>query len=228
MAVRRLREAKRVLLVKGFDELNVIRSMDDLYAGLDDDNRKAFRELYVWRYIEVLRWLRPDHEDTVDMMFAMYMTGLLPKEEWEGEKLPDKIPKRSKLGKKADQYLEQLLSTPNEVTQVAYDAEVYRKRDRAAEAVNATPGKRNKQIEMDRQLKYWSRSTAWYSDIICEDASRQAMRDVGIRMVEWVTQKDEKVCAACRDLNGQRFPINQIPSDPHRNCRCYVRPVRGE
>lgn len=201
--------------------------MKDLYAGMDRDNREAFRDLYCWRWIEIIIWLRgfPDHEDIVDDLFAMYVTGLLPDGKVPEDVEDIRIPKDSEIGRKADAYLEELLSEPNPVTQVAYDAEVYRKRDRAEEAVNATAGKRAKQVEMDRQARYWSRMTGWYSDIVCEGANRQALKDAGTGLVRWVTQKDEKVCSECRDLDGQVFPVDQVP-DTHRNCRCYVVPVR--
>ena len=136
------------------------------------------------------------------------------------------IPADSKIGKRADKYLDSLMASPNEVTQVTYDAEVLRKRDRTEEAVIATIGIRNKQIEMDRQLVQWSRFTGWYSDIIEEGASENAIVDSGIKWVRWVTAKDDKVCGECEDLEGRVFKSTEVPEKPHRNCRCHVTPVR--
>ena len=234
LVLTRVRKAKKALLVKGFDELNVIHAIEDLYAGMDQDNRESFRELYCWRYIEVLLDLRKKRE--ADELVEMYLIGWLPLKKDEIRKTDSKkllelaektpVPKGSRMGKKADRYLKQLLETPNPVTQVAYDAEVFRKRDRAAEAVNAAAGKRAKQIEMDRQVRYWSRATDWYADLVTEDANEDAIRDAGYKRVRWITQWDGKVCAECERMDGLIFPVRQIPDHPHRACRCYVEPVK--
>lgn len=234
LVLTRVKKAKKALLVKGFDELNVIHAMEDLYDGMDRDNRETFRELYCWRYIEVLLDLRKKRE--ADELVEMYLIGWLPLKKEEirkmdsgkllelAEKTP--VPKGSRMGKKADRYLKQLLETPNPVTQVAYDAEVFRKRDRAAEAVNAAAGKRAKQIEIDRQTRYWSRASDWYADLVTEDANEDAIRDAGYTRVRWITQRDGKVCAECERMDGLIFPINRVPELRHRACRCYVIPIK--
>lgn len=233
MVLTRVRRAKKVLLTEGFDELNVIHAMEDLYAGMDKDCRESFLELYCWRYIEVLLDLRKKRE--VDELIEMYLIGWLPLKKEEIRKTDSKkllelaeetpVPKGSRMRKKADRYLKELLSTPNPITQVAYDAEVFRKRDRAAEAVNAAAGKRAKQIEMDRQARYWSRASDWYADLVTEDANEDAIRDAGYKRVRWITQRDGRVCAECERMDGLIFPANRVPDHPHRACRCYVVPV---
>lgn len=122
-----------------------------------------------------------------------------------------------------EMYLAGLLSEPNEVTHYTYDTEVYRKRDRAKEAVNAIIGKVKKQIEIDKQLKLWNRQTVWYTDLVSDEAMIAALKDSGVKRVQWVTQKDGKVCEECRERDGKIYPIDKIPVKPHPNCRCWLR-----
>ena len=185
-------------------------------------------------YILAIGILPDDDEDIIEELLEMEMAGLSPFEDFRKASIDEKrssldkiteIPADSAIGKRADKYLDNLFSIPNEVTQVAYDTEVLRKRDHAEEAVIATVGIRNKQLEMDKQLRVWSRFTGWYSDLVEEDACENAIKDSGVKYVKWVTQNDEKVCAECDDLDGKVFGIDNIPNHPHRGCRCYVVPV---
>ena len=186
-------------------------------------------------YIIIIGIASDEDEDIIEEILEMELAGLLPvksitKENAEKvyEQLASitEIPAGSKIGKRADKYLDSLMANPNEVTQVTYDAEVLRKRDHAEEAVIATVGIRNKQLEMDRQLRYWSRFTGWYSDIIEEGACENAIIDSGTEWVRWVTARDDKVCGECEELEGKVFKATEIPNHPHRNCRCSVTPVR--
>lgn len=195
-AVQRNKRAKKRLLLADFDELNVISEMDSMYDGLDTDNRTKFKELWAARYLEMMLFLK---------------------------RKP--IPPDDTIDELAEMYLAGLLSEPNEVTHYTYDTEVYRKRDRAKEAINAVNGKVLKQIEMDKHLRYWNRQTVFYTDIVSDDANIAALKDAGVKRVEWVTQKDEKVCEICRGRNGKVYPIDKLPVKPHPSCRCYFRRV---
>ena len=119
-------------------------------------------------YIIIIGIASDEDEDIIEEILEMELAGLLPVKsitKENAEKIYEQlesvteIPAGSKVGKRADKYLDALMANPNEVTQVTYDAEVLRKRDHAEEAVIATIGIRNKQLEMDRQLRYWSRFT---------------------------------------------------------------------
>lgn len=50
---------------------------------------------------------------------------------------------------------------------------------------------------------------------------------VGVSEVEWITGGDDgHTCNECLDLDGQIFPIDNIPDCPlHVNCRCTLAPV---
>ena len=87
-AVRRVDQTKQRLITLKFDELNVLQEIDSLYAGLELDNRRAFRKLFHDRYVELWIWLKgteyggnlrgnePD-EDILDELIDMALAGLL-------------------------------------------------------------------------------------------------------------------------------------------------------
>ena len=43
---------------------------------------------------------------------------------------------------------------------------------------------------------------------------------IGVRRLVWVTAGDERTCPQCGPLDGKEFPIDQIPSMIHPQCRC--------
>ena len=55
-----------------FDELNVMKEIDNLYSTLDANNRKHFKTLFCDRYREVY-----GEDDSVDELAEMFLAGLL-------------------------------------------------------------------------------------------------------------------------------------------------------
>lgn len=194
-ALQRLRKAKQQMLLYGFDELNVTKQMTALYRGLIQDNRKYFVELFVARYFEIIRFLRK------------------------------KKPQEDEIYEMAEMWVAELLDTPLPQTHYAYAPEIYRKRDRAAEAVNSVAGNVKKQVEMDKHLRYWLVMTAFYIDFVSDGANEKALKDSGVMKVQWNTQEDGKVCATCNEKNGNIYDIDKIPKKPHVRCRCWVSPI---
>ena len=43
---------------------------------------------------------------------------------------------------------------------------------------------------------------------------------VGVKRVVWVTVGDERTCSQCGPLDGQEFPLDEVPPMPHPQCRC--------
>lgn len=189
-AVQRNKRAKKRLLLADFDEMNVISEMDSMYDGLDTDNRTKFKELWMARYLEMMLFLK---------------------------RKP--VPRDDIIDEMAGMYLAGLLSEPNEVTHYTYDTEVYRKRDRAKEAINSVNGKVLKQIEMDKHLRHWSAMTGWYLDFTSQDAEVQALKDSGIKRVQRHEMDDEKTCATCRRSDGKIYDVDKIPPLDHLRCR---------
>ena len=197
-ALRLADQTKQRLTVLGFDELNVLQSVDAMYARLDRNNRRKFRELFIARYTEVMayllgRELTADEEDAIDDLAEIYLSGLLDE--------------------------------PNETTKYTYSAEVLRKRDRAKEAILSVPTKTQKQIQLDKHIRYYQQMTKWYCDDVSDKAAIKALKDAGVKFVVWHTSEDERVCSKCKNKDGKVYPISKLPQKPHLNCRCYVTPL---
>lgn len=119
--------------------------------------------------------------------------------------------------------MSEVLDKPNPVTGYIYTNEVERKRDRATESINASTKKRQ---EFQKALRFWSRQTAEYCDIVTDKATLKAFKDSGVKKVRWVTESDEKVCAVCGPRDGKVYDIDKVPAKPHPNCRCWLEAVR--
>ena len=186
--------AKRKLSVLGFDELNVLRETDALYAKIESECRKAIWNVYYMRYSELWIWLngnRPN-EDMIDELVDMYVAGI-----WE---------------------------IPNETTHYAFQPELIRKRDRAQEAIRSVPTKTQKQIELDKARQFVVQQSTWYLDFASQDAEIQAFKDAGVKKVQRHEMNDDKVCAVCREADGKIYDIGKIPPLPHLRCRRWFLP----
>lgn len=194
--VRRLTQTKAALNKLGFDELSVLKETDSLYAALDEDCRTAFKELWKQRYIEV------------------------------SEALEHPVPDEDMLDELIEMAIAGLLGEPNPVTMYVYETEVYRKRDRAKESILAVDGRSAKDAELDKAMRIWARSSiGWYTDLTANDAALTAMKDADVRYVFWNSEYDTRVCAVCSELDGRKFPIDDVPPEPHPGCRCWLTPA---
>jgi len=65
-----------------------------------------------------------------------------------------------------------------------------------------------------------------------ENKAKQRMDNYkkhGVAEVEWLAALDERTCDECDDLNGKKFPIDEVPNCPlHPTCRCVLLPVIAE
>ena len=119
------------------------------------------------------------------------------------------------------EWVDRFLEETNQVTQYRFNNEVERKAYRLAEQLEVTPD-RNRAI--DKAMKDWSRQIGQYAIDFTDQAVIQAFKDAGIKEAEWVTENDEKRCNSCESLDGQVFPIDEIPPKPHYGCRCRLKP----
>lgn len=196
---KRAAKVKRKLTVLKFDELNVMQEIDSLCEWIAESNRIQFQKQYFARYAEVFLALTGKDALTADY-----------------EDTIDEI---------VEAHLSGLLSEPNDVTHYVYDTELLRKRDRAKEAILSVPTSAQKQIEIDKHIKYILQQTGFYADLVEDDATLTAMEDCGVKHVRWHTQEDRKVCNTCEDLDGNIYPIDSVPTKPHPRCRCYLIPI---
>ena len=122
----------------------------------------------------------------------------------------------------SDEWMDGVLQETDFVTLYRFDTEAERKAYRLAEALET--GK-NRDAEIDKALRLWSRQLGQYAINFTDYAMLMAMDDAGIEFAEWVTMKDEKVCHECGVLDGQVFRVDEFPAKPHWGCRCRMRPV---
>lgn len=121
------------------------------------------------------------------------------------------------------EWVDRILDETNFVTLYRFNSETERKAYRLAEQLEVGPD-RNRLI--DKAMKDWSRQIGQYAINFTDYAVIQAFTDAGIERVEWVTEKDERTCHFCGALDGQEFPIDEIPPKPHYGCRCRLKPIR--
>lgn len=119
--------------------------------------------------------------------------------------------------------MSEVLGKPNPVTGYIYSNEVERKRDRATESINASTKKRQ---EFQKALRFWSRQTAEYCDIVTDEATLKAFKDSGVKKVRWATEKDDRVCPICGPRDGKVYDIDKVPVKPHWGCRCWLEAVK--
>lgn len=120
------------------------------------------------------------------------------------------------------EWIDEILERTDFVTLYRFDTEMERKAYRLAEALEAST-ERNREI--DKALRYWSQQLGQYAINVTDEAILQAYKDNGVEMVEWLSMKDARVCSECYALNGQIFPVDEVPPKPHWGCRCRLRPV---
>lgn len=123
-----------------------------------------------------------------------------------------------------EMHITRLLDEPNETTHYTYATEVLRKRDRAKEAILSVPTKAQKQLEIDKNLRYFQQMTRWYTNFVSQDAEIAAFVETGVEKVQRHELNDAKTCEVCRKADGEIYPIDQIPTS-HLACRRWFTPI---
>ena len=124
-----------------------------------------------------------------------------------------------------DMWLSGLLEAYDPVTYYLFFPELDRKRARLLEAVLSSRTKADLKKEVFKAFRYWGRQFKHYLDKTAVNAVLEAYKKDGVTVFEWVTQKDEKVCAECATKDGKIYTIKTLPPMPlHYNCRCFLIP----
>ena len=194
LILQRSNKVKRNLNSLNFDELNVMKMIDVLYEQIERDCRQAFMTLYEGRYDELLAWLKGEEPD------------------------------EDKLDELVEMYFAGLFDEPHPVTNYAFDPETKRKRDRAKEAILSVPTKAQKQITMDKHIRFQLQQIGWYVDFVSQDAEIQVYKDAGIKKVQRHEMMDDRTCTTCSQLDGKVYDINKIPPLEHLRCRRWFSP----
>ena len=115
-----------------------------------------------------------------------------------------------------------LLEEADPVLLYEFMAEADRKKHRLIETLSVA---QNRNLEIDKALRYWTVQTSQMTDNMVYAARLQAFRDAGVEQVRWITQKDNRVCHDCDELDEMIFPIDEVPPPQHFGCRCYIVPA---
>lgn len=188
----------------GFDELNAIRITSEtvaLFERMLTENKK--------RYLEVAK---KAYLDAVALAVAA------------GYKDPG--------GNKIDEaWLIGLLGAYNFVSGYLYESEAERKRLRLAEQMMTAREYLNRTLYNDslrRSANLWWTQTSHYMLDAVDKATLDGYRDSGVEKVRWNTNIDGRECKTCRERHGKIYAIDKVPPKAHRNCRCYLTPVKKE
>lgn len=200
---RQLTNETTLLLALGFDQLNVLKAKrlcKDYIDKVVSFNREE--------YILICREARK------------YASSLLTEREWRRLKHFD-----------PDDYVDYVLSMYNPVTGYLYTPEFERKRLRMAEEILTAREYRNRRayeqwIKKCANLVYTQSSQ--YGLTMADETVLKTFIEAGVDKVVWVAEKDDKTCEVCKDLDGQVFEIDKVPTKPHYNCRCRIMPYRVE
>lgn len=122
-----------------------------------------------------------------------------------------------------DDWVLDMLEDYDALTLYSFVNETERKKQRTAEAILAA---HDKVAEVDKALKLWTQQIAQYADNSVYYATVDGYEKAGVKKVEWVTEKDGRVCGTCHRLDGKVFDIDKIPPRPHINCRCILIPAK--
>lgn len=198
---------------------------DKAIQAMNRENVEAFGKLKMakWDEIHIIRTVAAVYSNShkrarkryYEVAFEAYVLAMM---------LCNEKPREAhEMAEKAitEKFVDEILAQTDPVTLYRFDTETERKAYRLAEALEVS-NDRNREI--DRALKEWSRQLGQYAINVTDYAALQAYKDYGIKRVEWVTRQDERVCHECRSLDGQVFDIDDVPTKPHYGCRCGLVP----
>lgn len=97
-----------------------------------------------------------------------------------------------------------------------------RKKARLIEALPVAPDRGR---EIDKALSDWSRQVGWFAVAAVDKATLQGLKDAGVKRVQWLSERDNRVCRTCHTMDGNIYKIDELPAKPHINCRCRIVPI---
>ena len=203
----------------------VYEPCDKAIKAMNRENLEAFGRLKMakWDEVNIIRTVMAVYRKSAErarkrykkVAYEAYMYGwiLCGLDREEGEKQARKAID--------DNWIDRVLTETDFVTLYRFDTETERKAYRLSETLEAA---QDRDYEINKALRYWSRQLGQYAINMTDYALVQAYEDAGVEMIEWITQRDERVCTECHAYDGQIFRTDEIPPK-HWNCRCFWRPV---
>ena len=200
---------------------------DIVIRDMNKRNLRAFDRLKTLKFDElnVFRMVSSVYEQSIELAKKRYLA--IVWDAYIAALIEAGIPK-SKADDMADDdimndWVLDMLEDYDEVTLYRFLPEADRKKDRLVEALIAS---HNKNEEIDKALKLWSRQVAQFADNAVMMATIHGYKDAGVEKVRWVSEKDERVCPTCDERDGHVYPIDKIPPVPHPRCRCILVPIK--
>lgn len=128
-----------------------------------------------------------------------------------------------------EEWVRQSLKRYNPITKYLFFAEAERKRLRETEAI-VTMVEFHDHEGLNQSVRsganaWWKQAAQGMIDTV-DDAVVTEYKKSGVKEVMWVSEHDNKTCDECLDMDGNIYPIDNIPEKPHYNCRCTVEPVK--
>ena len=207
--------------------------MTDLYAmadraikSMNRENLKAFGRLKLakWDEINVVRAVGTVYDESAALARKRYL-------EIAKDAYIRAMVETGKTRKEAERdaweditmlWLLGLLEGPDPVTLYIFTEETERKKQRLIEALSAA---HNKNSEIDKALRYWTKQVGQYAINVTDEARLDAFRAAGVERVMWNTNLDGRECERCKALNGKVFDIDKVPPKQHYGDRCWLTPV---
>lgn len=214
----------------GLDELNVITvktQTTSLFDRLKEENMKAFRDAaknaqsYALKLITLYR----GDEFSADISTEELESLLKKKSAVDTSELTES----PEIGTVT--WVTGFLALYNPITCYLYTSEADRKRMRYAEEIltSVQYGDRsqyNKSTE--RTANLWYNQSEQYLMDVTDEATIETYKNNGVEYVRWMTERDDRVCDECKAMHGRIYPIDAVPTKPHRRCRCYLIPAKRE
>ena len=207
------------------EKVNIYAACDKAIKAMDRQNLEAFGRLKMAKFDEVniIRVVKAVYTASAkrarkryyEVAFEAYLLGMA---------LCGEDPKKAhRMAEKAitETWIDKVLTETDFVTLYRFDTETERKAYRLAESLEVSE---DRDFEINKALRLWSQQVGQYAINVTDYAMIDAFQDAGVEEVEWVSQRDGRVCNECHAYDGQRFRIDEIPPK-HWGCRCYVIPV---
>ncbi len=129
------------------------------------------------------------------------------------------------------QWVDEMLEGYNPTSKVVFNNEFTRKRDRLVESLLAS-NKNPEEVDAAKKSLMLMLNTyailiadASVLEVYTRDGAKEgtARDDITVR---WRAELDNKTCHICRNLNGLKFQLRNLPPKPHFNCRCWYERVK--
>jgi len=206
--------------------VSIYDAADKAIRAMNRQNLKEFNKLKLakWDELNVVRMVNKTYDDSVRMAerryyeiaFEAFIVAMLEAKvaNWDATRMAEDTI--------TNDWILDMLEEVDPVTLYAFLPETERKKQRLIEALAVA---HNRNAEIDKALRYWTRQVGQYADNSVFRARLEAFRRAGIEQVIWVTQEDDRVCEDCEPLDGQIFDVDNVPDPPHYGCRCRLIPV---